>query len=157
MARQVFVFYQKTNPFPGWIRFYGKVDPNEVPDGSTLQEALTALLIKYPDSDIHLFPPGTSIDPEVLKFDQVTSTLSTLDPGDITPEAQTALDQVQKEADIVAGLPSWIAVENTLDTVKANAAAATTLAQLKTALVPLMNFHKKHARITYWLAKNRPD
>ena len=154
MAKQVYVFYEKTNPFPGWIRMYGKVDPDQTPDGSTLQERLDALLVKYPDSDYYLFPLGTSVDPETQKFDTGTSTFIALDPGDITPKAQAILDEAQKAQDIIDNLPSWAAIESELDKIKSDAAAATTIAGLKTALAPLLNFEKKHAKITYWLAKN---
>ena len=143
MARQTYVFYQITDPFPGWIRFYGKVDPAETPDGSTFQERLTALLVKYPDSDTHLFPLGTPVDPETQKFDPATSTLIALDPADITPTAQAALDTAQKESDIIDNLPSWAQVQTAVNNISSMADAKA--------------FILKLARVVYWDVKNRPD
>ena len=157
MTRKKFVFYQKTDPFPGWIRFNGFVDPTEPPDGSTWQERLDELLIKYPDSGIHLYSLGKNIDKEAQKFDQGTSALVPLEVGDITPKAQLELDKIERENDIASNLPSWNQVKNNLNSIKSNAAAATNLTQLKLALAPLLEFEKNHARITYWLAKNKKD
>ena len=56
MPKQNYVFYEKTNPFTGWIRMVGHVDPDQIPDGSTIAERLEKLKIKYPDSDYKLFP-----------------------------------------------------------------------------------------------------
>ena len=143
MARQNYIFYQKTNPFKGWIRFVGQVDPNEPPDGSTLKERLLALLTKYPDSDYKLFPLGELPDPEAVKYDIATKTLVPLDVGDITPKAQAILDEAQKAQDIIDNLPSWSVVE----------AAINNISDLASAKA----FMLKHARVTYWLAKNKAD
>ena len=157
MAQQVYVFYEKTNPFSGWIRMRGTVDPNQPPDGSTLQERLVALKVKYPDSDYYLFPLGTIVDPEAMKFDQGTSTLITLDPADITPKAWAVLNAAQKKADISANLPSWTAIENRFNSIRAAGAAATTISALKGVLASFLDLEEKHTRITYWLAKNSKD
>lgn len=157
MSRQTYILYQKTNPFSGWIRFAGKVDPNELPDGSTFQERITDFLTEYPDSDIYLFPVDTLVDPETQKFDIGTSTLVALKPQDITPKARRALDQTQRGQDIATNLPSWIQVKNKLNSIKSDIVAATSLPQLKQALVQLLNFEEKQARIVYWLAKNQKD
>ncbi len=143
MAKQVYVFYEKTNPFPGWIRMYGSVYPNQTPDGSTLHERLVALKVKYPDSDYYLFPLGTSVDPESQKFDQATSTLIGLDPGDITPKVQVVLDEAQKAQDIVDNLPSWSQVETNINNISGMDDAKTFLLKL--------------SRVVYWLAKNQTD
>jgi len=157
MAIKNYVFYQKTSPFPGWIRFVDQVDVDQVPDGSTKKERFVQLLIKFPDSAIKQFPLGDLPDPKAVKFDIATETFVPLEPGDITPKVQEELDQAQKAQDIIDNLPSWGAIENVFTSIKANAAAATTLGQLKTALAPLLNFSEKHTRITYWLAKNKKD
>ena len=143
MAQQVYVIYQKTNPFVGYIEFYGNVDPGQPPDGSTLKERLDQLAIKYPDTDIYLFPLGTPVDPETQKFDTGTSTLIALDPGDITPTAQAALDTAQKESDIIANLPSWAQVQTAVNNISSMADAKAFLLKL--------------ARVVYWDVKNRPD
>ena len=144
MARKNYIFYQKTeNPFKGWIRFVGQVDPDEPPDGSTLKERLIVLLAKYPNSDYKLFPFGDLPDPEAVKFDIATETLVPLDPGDITPKAQEELDQAQKEQDIIDNLPSWSQVQTVISNISS-------LADAKT-------FLNKLTRVVYWLAKNQKD
>ena len=144
MSKQVYVFYEKTSPFPGWIRMYGNVDPNQTSDGSTLQESLDGFLTKYPDSDYHLFPLGTGVDLETQKFDETTSTLIALDPVvDITPKAQAELDAAQKEADIIDNLPSWDQVETNINNINDMDSAKA--------------FILKLARVVYWDVKNRPD
>ncbi len=151
MAQQVYVIYEKTLPFPGFIQFYGNVDPTQPPDGSTLQERLDALLIKYPDTGVYLFPLGTAVDPEMQKFDTITLTLVDLfdqfgvliDPADIAPKAQAVLDAAQKEADISANLPSWSQVETVINNISSMADAKAFLLKL--------------SRAVYWNTKNRPD
>ena len=143
MAKKNYIFYEKTNPFPGWIRMVGHVDPDQPPDGSTLAERLVALKIKYPDADYKLFPPGVLPDSKAVKFDIATETLIPFEPGDITPKAQEKLDQAQKEQDIINNLPSWAQVETAVDNI----------ANLADAKV----FIKKLSRIVYWLAKNKKD
>ena len=143
MAKKNYVFYEKTNPFPGWIRMIGQVDPDQAPDGSTLAERLEQLKIKYPDADYKLFPPGVLPDPEAIKFDIITETLIPFKPGNITPKAQEKLVKAQKAQDIINNLPSWAQVETAVDNI-ANLADAKT-------------FIKKLSRITYWLAKNKKD
>ncbi len=157
MAKQVYVIYEKTNPFPGWIREQGKVDLGQTPDDSTMAEHLIRMSIRYPDTGLHLFPLDTAVDPEVQKFDEVTEELIDLELGDITPNAQTILDEAQKEQDIIDNLPSWAAIESELDSIRADGAAATTINQLKAALGRFLDLEEKHARITYWLAKNKKD
>ncbi len=154
---QIYVIYEKTNPFVGWIREQGRVDPSQTPDGSTMAEHVIRMATKYPDTGSHLFPSDTIVDPESQKFDQGTSTLIPLDPADITPKAQATLDEAQKAQDIIDSLPSWAAIGGALDSIRADATAATTVSELKTALAPLLDFTEKHVRVTYWLAKNRPD
>ncbi|KKL18935.1 hypothetical protein LCGC14_2470550 [marine sediment metagenome] len=144
MAKQVYVIYEKTNPFSGWIRFYGNVDLNQTPDGSTIAERLTALEVKYPDTGIYLFPLSTPVDPEFQKFDQGTSTLIDLDPVvDITPKAQAVLDADQKKQDIIDNLPSWSQVETNINNISDMDSAKA--------------FILKLARVVYWDVKNRPD
>ena len=143
MAKKNYIFYEKTNPFPGWIRMVGHVDPDQPPDGSTLAERLVALKIKYPDADYKLFPPGVLPDSKAVKFDIATETLIPFEPGDITPKAQEKLGQAQKAQDIIANLPSWAQVETVIDNI-ANPADAKA-------------FIKKLSRIVYWLAKNKKD
>ncbi len=155
MAEKLYVFYDKTTPFQGYIRETGKVNLNEAPDGSTVKEHLERLLIRYPGSEIKYFPLGLAPDKESQKV--IGKALVPLAVTDITPKAQKALDEALKRQDIADNLPSWSEVEGALDTIKSNAAAATTIAGLKAALAPLLDFEKKHARVTYWLAKNRSD
>ena len=157
MPEQIYVIYEKTSPFPGWIRFYGKVDMDQAPDGSTKAEHLTRLATKYPDTGTYLFPLGTEVDLEAQKFDEATEELVDLDPGDITPKAQVILDEAQKETDIADNLPSWAAIESEFDSIRVDGAAATTINQLKAALGRFLDLEEKHARITYWLAKNSKD
>ena len=143
MAQQVFVIYEKTSPFVGWIRFRGVVDMTQTPDGSTKAERLTRHETTYPDTGIYLFPLGTPVDPETQKFDTGTSTLIALDPGDITPTAQAVLDAAQKESDIIANLPSWSQVQTAINNISSMADAKAFLLKL--------------ARVVYWDVKNRPD
>lgn len=143
MAKKNYVFYEKTNPFPGWLRFVDQVDPDEVPDGSTLKERYIQLLAKYPDSAIKQFPLGDLPDPEAVKYDIATQTLVPLDPGDITPKAQAVLDQTQKTQDVIDNLPSWSVVKNAI-----NASFPDTKQRKVVTGI---------ARITYWLAKNEKD
>ncbi len=82
---KTYIFYEKTNPFPGWIRGIDQVDVDQVPDGSTKKERYIELLVKYPDSAIKQFPFGDLPDPEAVKYDQATQALVPLDPSDITP------------------------------------------------------------------------
>jgi len=88
MAKKNYIFYQKTNPFPGWIRFVDQVDIAQEGDGSTKKERYIVLLSKYPDSAIKQFPLGDLPDPEAVKYDEVTETLIPLDVGDITPKVK---------------------------------------------------------------------
>jgi len=143
MAKQNYVFYEKTNPFPGWIRMVGHVDPDQPPDGSTLAERLVVLKIKYPDSDYKLFPWGTLPDPETQKFDIVTETICGLESGDITPKAQEEIEQMQKAQNIIDNLPSW--------------------AQFRIAIITAFpdtaqqNVILKMARVLYWIARDKKD
>ena len=144
MANQVYIIYEKTSPFSGWIRFYGVVDMSQSPDGSTKAEHLTRLTVKYPDTGMYLFPKGTMVNPESQKFDQGTSTLIDLDPVvDITPKAQAVLDATQKEADIIDNLPSWGQVEANINNIG--------------SMDDAKAFILKLARVVYWDVKNRPD
>ena len=142
-AKQVFVFYEKTSPFPGFIQFVGRVDMAQPPDGTTIAERLEVLKTQYPDADYRLYPLGPIPDPEAVKYDQATQTLVPLEPGDITPKAQAVLDKAQKEADMAANLPSWPQVNNAINNIS-------NLAEAKA-------FLKKLARVVYWDVKNRPD
>ncbi|HDZ15542.1 hypothetical protein LCGC14_2913870 [marine sediment metagenome] len=151
MANQVYIIYEKTSPFSGWIRFYGVVDMSRSPDGSTKAEHLTRLATKYPDTATYFFPLDTSIDPEVQKFDQATSTLVDLfdengvliDSVDITPKAQAVLDAAEKEQDIIDNLPSWSQVEANINNIG--------------SMDDAKAFILKLARVVYWDVKNRPD
>ena len=143
MAKQNYIFYQKTDPFPGWIRFVAQVDTAQAPDGSTLKERYVQLLAKYPDSAIKQFPLGDLPDPEAVKFDIATETLVPLEAGDITPKAEAILDEAQKAQDIIDNLPSWSVVE----------AAINNISDLASAKA----FMLKHVKVTYWLAKNKAD
>ena len=142
-AKQLFVFYEKSSPFPGFIRFTGQVDMAQAADGSTIKEHLIGLKTQYPDADYALFPMGSKPDREAVKYDQATQTLVPLEPGDITPKAQAALDKAQKEQDMAANLPSWSQVNNAINNIS-------NLAEAKA-------FLKKLARVVYWDVKNRPD
>lgn len=142
-VRQIYVFYEKTNPFDGYIRFTGKVDMAQVADGSTLKEHLSALLTKYPDAGYKLYPNGLLPDPEAVKYDQATEKLVSLDHGDITPIAQAVLDQAQKEADLNANMPSWAQVQDTINNISS-------LEDAKAYLLKL-------SRIVYWNTRNTPD
>ena len=158
MAKQNYIFYEKTNPFAGFIRFVGHIDPDGPPDGSTMNERLDQLLIKYPDSALALTDFSVPLpDPEAVKYDEGTGTLVPLEPGDITPKAQAVLDEAQKEQDIIDNLPSWSAINNQVDNIKSNAAAASTVQELKIALAPLVELIRKHLRVTYWSVKNSKD
>jgi len=141
MANKNYVFYEQTNPFPGWIRFVGRVNPQEPPDGSTLKERLVALLAKYPDAGYLLLPYGPLPDPEAVKV--VGGNLVPLAIGDITPKAQQALDAAQKEQDIADRLPSWQQARQAIDNIS-------NLADAK-------SFLKKLTRVVYWLARNSKD
>jgi len=143
MAFKNYMFYQKTSPFPGWIRFVDQVDIDQAGDGSTKKERFVQLLVKYPDSAIKQFPFGDLPDPEAVKFDQATQTLVPLEPGDITPKAQEELDQAQKAQDIIDNLPSWSVVETAVDNIS--------------SLADAKAFLKKLTRVVYWLVKNTKD
>ena len=96
-----YIFYQKTNPFPGWIRGVDHVDIDQAPDGSTKKERYVELLVKYPDSAIKQFPFGDLPDPEVVKYDVGTGTLIPLDSGDITPTVAKETKITKAKAQIV--------------------------------------------------------
>jgi len=96
MAKKTFILYEKTNPFPGWIRSTGILDDSNGPDGSTMIERLEQLLLKYPDSAYVLLDGDNRPDPEALKYDDINSTLIPLETGDITPEV--ARKQKQDDA-----------------------------------------------------------
>ncbi|KKM71166.1 hypothetical protein LCGC14_1433290 [marine sediment metagenome] len=126
-AKQVYVFYETADPFPGYIRFTGRVDMSQVSDGSTLKERLAALLTEYSSSAYYLFPLGTPVDPETQKFDAATSSLVPLDPGDITP----TMAQETKHNDATAELTlndlagkSYADVETWIDTQVTDMASA---------------------------------
>ena len=126
-ALQVYVFYETTTPFPGYIRFTGRVDMAQASDGSTLKERLAALLTEYSSSAYYLFPLGTPVDPEAQKFDAATSSLVPLDPGDITPKAAAATKHTDAEAQLklndLAG-KSYTDVETWIDTQVTDMASA---------------------------------
>ena len=143
MTKKNYVFYEKTNPFPGWIRMVGNVDLDQTPDGSTLAERLVALKIKYPDADYKLFPLEELPDPEAVKYDIATEALIPFEPGDITPKAQEKLDQAQKLQDINTNLPDWITVET---------AIKKAFPDPKQQAVIL-----KIARVLYWIATDKKD
>ena len=143
MARQNYIVYEKTNPFIGYIRFAGQVDPDQTPDGTTHQERLTQLLVKYPDTALRLYPIGTQPDTELVKYDIATETLVPLEVGDITPKAQEVLDQAQKETDYTNNIPSWSAVNTAINNISS-------LADAKAFLLKL-------SRVVYWDVKNSKD
>ena len=143
MAKQNYVFYEKTSPFPGWIRMVGHVDPAQLPDGSTLAERLEQLRIKYPDADYKLFPLGDLLDPEAVKYDQASQILVPLEPGDITPRVQEALDQSQKAQDIITNLPSWTQVRNAIINAFPDPTQQSVILKL--------------ARALYWIAIDKKD
>ncbi len=157
MADQNIIHYQKTSPFPGWIRNRSHIDTTIIPDGSTMAERFDALKIKWPDSDVVVKPFGPLPDPEAVKYDVAIDAFVPLEPGDITPEAQIELDEAQRAQDIIDNLPSWASIESTFDSIRADGAAATTINQLKAALGRFLDLEEKHARITYWLAKDSRD
>ena len=134
-----YIFYQRTEPFPGWIRMVGQVDPDQIPDGSTLKERLDQLLIKYPDSAIKQFPICDLPDPEEVKYDEVTEALVPLEAGDITPKAQRVLDEAAKAQALIDNLPSWAQVDTAIDNISS-------LAEAKA-------FIRKLTRVVYWIAK----
>ncbi len=126
-ALQVYVFYETTTPFPGYIRFTGRVDMAQASDGSTLKERLAELLTEYTGASYYLFPLGTTVDPETQRFDTATSTLIALDPGDITPSAA----KIAKHTDATAELTlndlagkSYTDVETWIDTQVTDMASA---------------------------------
>ena len=143
MAKQNYVFYEKTNPFPGWIRMVGHVEPAQLPDGSTLAERLVTLKSKYPDADYKLFPLGELPDPEAVKYDVATEALILLEPGDITPRVQEALDQSQKAQDIITNLPSWTQVRNAIINAFPDPTQQSVILKL--------------ARALYWIAIDKKD
>ena len=138
-----YVFYERTLPFPGYIRMTGQVNMAQLPDGSTIAERLEALRVKYPDANYFLFPPGIEVDKEAVKFDVATETLVPLEPGDVTPKMQAELDRQAQAQDIIDNLPSWAQVED----------AVAAIANLQDAKI----FLRKLARVVYWLAKNSND
>jgi len=139
----IYVFYQKTDPFAGWIRMTGQVDPDQISDGSTLKERLDQLLIKYPDSAIKLLPVSELPDPEVVKYDTVAEAFVPLEAGDITPKAQRILDQETKAQALIDNLPSWAQVDTAIDNIS-------NLGEAKA-------FIRKLSRVTYWIAKDAED
>lgn len=46
-----YIFFQNSDPFPGFIRFTGTVDTSITPDGTTMIERLSELKEKYVDSN----------------------------------------------------------------------------------------------------------
>ncbi len=142
-VQQVYVFYETASPFPGYIRFAGRVDMAQVADGSTLRERLETLKIEYPGSAIRFFPNGPPPDPEAVKYDIATDSLVLLDPGDITPAAQKELNETAKAQAIIGNLPSWSQVQTNINNISS-------MDDAKAFLLKLV-------RIVYWDIKNRPD
>jgi len=143
VSLKTYIFYQKASPFPGWIRFTGQTDISAIPDGSTFLERLNALKIKYPDSELVFFPQGKIVDPEAIKYDELTSSLIPLEPKDITPEKQKLLDNAAKTQPIINNMPSWAHVETAVNNI-AN------LADAKAFLLKL-------SLMAFWLAKNKAN
>ena len=121
----------------------GHVDPAQPPDGSTLAERLVTLKSKYPDADYKLFPLGELPDPEAVKYDVATEALIPLEPGDITPRVQEALDQSQKAQDIITNLPSWTQVRNAIINAFPDPTQQSVILKL--------------ARALYWIAIDKKD
>jgi len=117
VSLKTYIFYQKASPFSGWIRFTGQTNISAIPDGSTFLERLNALKIKYPDSELVFFPQGTIVDPEAIKYDELTSSLIPLEPKDITPEKQKLLDNAAKTQSIINNTPSWAQVETAVNNI----------------------------------------
>lgn len=51
MVKQVYIIYQKTNSFPGWIRFHGKTDPSDMmrSDGNSKNDKVVLAILKMQD------------------------------------------------------------------------------------------------------------
>lgn len=144
MAKKVYVFYSKNDPFQGYIKFTGYVDPLEPADGSTYAERLEQLLVKYPDHGLKLLPADTPVpDPEAVKFNWQTLEFLPLDPADKTPKMLEEEAKAQRDQDIIDNLPSWSQVQTTISNIS-------DLADAKV-------FLEKLTRVVYWLAKNAAD
>jgi hypothetical protein len=139
-----YLIYSATNPFPGYIVWYGKVDTDQPPDGSTVYEYLQRKLAENSDLRLFVYPmEGSVVTQEIreaAKWNPETESLVELETNDITPAKQAALNEAARAAAIIDNLPSWIQVEAAVD-------AISSLAEAKAFLVKL-------SRVVYWLAKN---
>lgn len=96
MPEKIYVLYQKTNPFPGWIRAVSYVNPDQPPDGSTLAERFSELKIKWSDSELSIRQKTPKLpNPEAVKYDEVTGNLIPLSVGDITPTAALKIEATE--------------------------------------------------------------
>jgi len=115
MAKQLYVFHEKNDPFKGFIRFTGMADPTETPDGSTLPERLNELLSKYPDGELVWLPEQDLPNPEAVKWDKSHGTFEPLDPADETPDKKDKLKDDKKKQAIADILPSWGQIQSSVN------------------------------------------
>ncbi len=72
-------------------------------------------------------------------------------------EATEVARKAAKAQAIIDNLPPWNQVQNRVDSIRSNAAAASTVSQLKIALAPLLDLIEGHLRVTYWDVKDQAD
>jgi len=136
-----YLVYAKSDPFPGYIRSWGKVRLGLPRDGTTIEERLEALPAEY---GYMLLDRTVEIpDKEAHKWDEASESFVALEAGDTTPKKQAELDAQQKAQEIADRLPNWAAVENAVNNIS-------NLAEAKAYLLKL-------SRIVYWLAKGKPE
>jgi len=135
-----YIVYAKSDPFPGYIKSWGKVRLGLPRDGTTIKERLEALPAEY--GYVLLDRTVEITGKETHKWDEASESFVTLVAGDITPEKQVELDAQQKAQEIADRLPSWTVVENAVNNIS-------NLADAKAYLLKL-------SRVVYWLAKGRP-
>jgi len=135
-----YIIYAKSDPFPGYIKSWGKVRLGLPRDGTTVEERLEELPAEY--GYVLLDRTVEIPDKETHKWDEASESFVALEAGDITPEKQAELDTQQKAQEIADRLPDWAAVENVVNNIS-------NLADAKGFLLKL-------ARVVYWDVKGRP-
>ncbi len=102
-------------------------------------------IIKWPDA-AGPRPDSATIQLWITEYDQWQDEQAAIEAAKIA-KAQAKLDE------ILAKLPTWNAVKTEFGTLKDAIQAATTVAQLRNAVLDYINFDKKMGRILYLLAR----
>jgi hypothetical protein len=107
-------------------------------------------IIKWDESALGPKPDTATIQLWITEYDQWQDEQAAIEAAKIA-KAQAKLDE------ILAKLPTWNAVKTEFGTLKDAIQAATTVAQLRNAVLDYINFDKKMGRILYLLARTDGD